>query len=265
MLNIHPTCVVHRDAVIEDSCILGPFCIVGAKVKLRKNVHLMSSVYIDGDTEIDEGTIIFPYVVIGVAPQDLKYKGENTKIIIGKNNRIREHVTIHLATGEGITRIGDNCLLMVASHVAHDVLIGNNVIIDNNVLLAGHVIVDDGAILGGGSAVHQFCRVGEGAFIGGMSGIGSDIIPYALYTGVRSTAEINGVNLVGLRRKGFSRDEIHEISDAYDILFSKEYIFKDNVERLKSKNYKNTAVQKIIDFVSSETSRHIFTVYRKHS
>ncbi|MCL2566728.1 MAG: acyl-ACP--UDP-N-acetylglucosamine O-acyltransferase [Alphaproteobacteria bacterium] len=267
MSNIHPTAIIHSGAVIPNSCKIGAFCIVGSQVKLAENVELMANVYIEGDVEIGEGTVVFPFAVIGVKSQDLKYKGEPTKIIIGKNNQIREHVTIHLATagGGGITKVGDNCLLMVASHVAHDVSIGNNVILDNNVLLAGHVILEDNVIIGGGSAVHQHCRIGEGAFIGGMSGVVEDIIPFALYTGVRNTGEINGINLVGLRRRGYSREEILEIVDSYDIIFSKETKFAENVEKLKSFNPNAKGIKILIDFLTSDKARSICTVYKKNS
>ncbi|MDR0484660.1 MAG: acyl-ACP--UDP-N-acetylglucosamine O-acyltransferase [Alphaproteobacteria bacterium] len=267
MSNIHNTAIIQAGAIIPDSCKIGPFCIVGSQVKLGENVELMANVYIDGDVEIGEGTVVFPFAVIGVRSQDLKYNGEPTKIIIGKNNQIREHVTIHLATvgGGGITKIGDNCLLMVASHVAHDVNIGNNVILDNNVLLAGHVIVEDSVIIGGGSAVHQFCRIGEGSFIGGMSGVVEDIIPFALYTGVRNTGEINGINLVGLRRRGYSREDIGKINEAYDIIFSKETKFAENVAKLKEFNAESKGIQTLVNFLTSDKSRSICTVYKRNN
>lgn len=266
MSNIHPTAIISAGAVIPNSCSIGPFCIIGSQVKLAENVTLMANVYIDGDVEVGEGTVIFPFAVIGIKSQDLKYKGEPTKVIIGKNNQIREHVTIHLATeaGGGITNVGDNCLLMVASHVAHDVQVGNNVIIDNNVLLAGHVVLEDNVIVGGGSAVHQFCRIGEGSFIGGMSGVTEDIVPFALYTGVRNTGEINGLNLVGLRRRGFSREEIQEVTEAYNLIFSKEKTFSENIEKLKSLNSENKGIKTLISFLTSEKSRSVCTVYKNN-
>ncbi|UQY80287.1 Acyl-[acyl-carrier-protein]--UDP-N- acetylglucosamine O-acyltransferase [Candidatus Hepatincola sp. Av] len=264
MVNIHKTAIVEKGAEIAEGCNVGPFCYVGSKVKLHKNVKLISSVHIVGNTEVGEGTEIFPFSVIGVKPQDLKYKGEETKIIIGKNTSIREHVTVHLATGSGVTSIGDNCLLMVACHVAHDVHIGNHVIIDNNVLLAGHVSVDDYAIIGGGSGIHQFCRIGSYAFIGGMSGVGSDIVPFALFAGVRDSERINGVNLIGLRRAGYSKEEIHEVNQAYDILFDKTDIFQNNIEKLQKKFTDSKLVNKIISFINAERSRNICTAYRKN-
>ncbi|MDR2008293.1 MAG: acyl-ACP--UDP-N-acetylglucosamine O-acyltransferase [Alphaproteobacteria bacterium] len=267
MSNIHPTAIIGTGAVIPESCKIGAFCIIGSQVILGENVELMANVYIDGDVAIGDNTVVFPFAVIGVKSQDLKYKGEPTKIIIGKNNQIREHVTIHLATegGGGITKIGDNCLLMVASHVAHDVQMGNNVIIDNNVLLAGHVILEDNVIVGGGSAVQQFCRVGENAFIGGMSGVVKDIVPYALYTGVREDGEINGINLVGLRRKGYSAEEIGEIKEAYDIIFSRESKFSENVEKLKSRNWTAVGVQILISFLTADKSKGICNNYKKNN
>ncbi len=265
-MSIHPTAIISKGAIIPNSCTIGPFCIVGSQVKLSEHVILMANVYIEGDVEIGEKTVVFPFAVIGVKSQDLKYKGEPTKIIIGKNNQIREHVTIHIGTeaGGGITKIGDNCLLMVASHVAHDVQIGNNVIIDNNVLLAGHIIVENDVIIGGGSAIHQFCRIGQGTFIGGMSGITEDIVPFSLYTGVRDSAEIKGVNLVGLKRRGFSRDEIREMNEIYDILFSKDNNFSDNINKIKSLNSESRMAKILIKFLDSKKSRGICTVYKQN-
>jgi UDP-N-acetylglucosamine acyltransferase len=264
---IHATAVIHPNAIIQDGCIIGPFCVIGENVQLAKNVHLIANVYIDGDTHIDEGTIVYPYVVIGVAPQDLKYRGEPTKIRIGKNNKIRENSTVHLATlpeigGTGVTQIGDNCLLMVNTHVAHDVIIGNNVIIANNVLLAGHVIIEDNVTIGGGSAIHQFCRIGEHSFIGGMSGVVADIVPYALYTGIREEGEINGINMIGLKRKGYTRDEMHAIADCYNLVFSKEDVVKNNIIKAKYKFKNNDKVMKVIEFITSEKSRHLCSNYK---
>lgn len=264
--NIHPTAIISKGAVIPDSCKIGAFCILGSGVKLAENVTLMANVYIEGDVEIGEGSVIFPFAVIGVKSQDLKYKGEPAKVVIGKNNQIREHVTIHLATqdGGGITKVSDNCLLMVASHVAHDVQVGNNVIIDNNVLLAGHVVIEDNVIVGGGSAVHQFCRIGEGSFIGGMSGVTEDIVPFALYTGVRNTGEINGLNLVGLRRRGYTREAIHEITEAYNLIFSKEKTFSENIEKLKLLSTENIGIKTLVKFLTSDKSRSVCTVYKNY-
>lgn len=265
MSNIHPTAVISKGAVIPNSCIIGPFCVVGSQVKLAENVTLMSSVYIDGDVDIGEGTVVFPFAVIGVKSQDLKYKNEPTKVIIGKNNQIREYVTIHRATeqGGGLTQIGDNCLLMVNSHFAHDVKIGNNVIVDNNVLLAGHIIIEDDVIIGGGSAIHQFCRIGEGSFIGGMSGITDDVLPFAIYTGARETAEISGINLVGLKRRGYGREEIHEINEAYNMLFSKESTFAENIEKLRSLKSESRGIKNLLRFLDNKKDRPICTIYKQ--
>ncbi|MFL1780930.1 Acyl-[acyl-carrier-protein]--UDP-N-acetylglucosamine O-acyltransferase [Candidatus Hepatincolaceae symbiont of Richtersius coronifer] len=264
-MSIHKTAIVEEGAVIEEGCIIGPYSFISSKAKLRKNVTIMNNVIIYGDSEIGEGTKVFPFVTIGCIPQDLKYEGEDTKIVIGKNNSIREHVTIHLGTnqGVGVTTIGDNCLLMVGAHVAHDVVLGNNIVIANNVLIAGHVIIEDYSIIGGGTAIHQFCRIGENAFIGGMSGVGSDIVPFALFTGIRASEEINGVNLIGLRRRNYTKQQIHDIVDAYDILFSTKSTLKSNIEKIMNIYNDNPGVMKVMKFVNSEKTRNLCTKYRK--
>lgn len=258
---VHATSIIEEGAVIGEGCHIGPYCTIGSKVKLGANIKLISHVVIDGDTTINDGNIIYPGVTIGLIPQDLKYKGEDTKIIIGKNNRIRENSTIHLGTKEGIgiTTIGDNCLFMVNSHVAHDVIVGNDVVIANNVMLAGHVVIEDEVTIGGGSAVHQFCRIGTGAFIGGLSGITADIIPYSLFSGIREEGKIMGVNIIGLKRKGYSKAEIDDIRNTFDVLFSKKYNLRDNIETLKEMYNSSSSVGVIIRFLNTTKGRNIFS------
>ena len=264
MSQIHPTAIIHSNAKIGENCNIGPYCTVGEQVTLHNNVTLVSSVVVDGDTTIGEGTIVYPFATIGLKSQDLKYKDEPTKVIIGKNTTIREHVTIHLATSDGIcTKVGDNCLLMVGCHIAHDCIIGNDVIISNSVLLGGHVQVGNSATIGGNSAIHQHVHLGEYAFIGGYSAVVADIVPFAIYTGIRD-GEINGANLVGLKRKGFANTDIQNIVQAYKILFAKDSLFKDNINTLQATFPNNELVNKIINFVNRDGSRNICTNYKSH-
>ena len=208
MENIHSTAVVGEGARVHESCVIGPYCVVGDDVELGANVELKSHVVVDGHTTVGAGTTIYPFASIGTAPQDLKFAGEASKLVIGENNTIREHVTINPGTADGVmeTVVGDNCLFMMASHVAHDCRVGNNVILANNATLAGHVQVGDFVILGGLAAVHQFIRIGDHAIIGGMSGVEADVIPYGRVKGER--AFLAGLNLIGLERRGFDKAEI---------------------------------------------------------
>ena len=217
---IHPSAIVNDNAQIQEGVVIGPYCIIGENVKIKSKTIVKSHVVIDGDTEIGSNNVIYPFASIGLDPQDLKFKGEKSKLIIGDNNRIREHVTIHLGTQDGgnITRIGNNCLLMVGVHIAHDCQVGNSVILANNATLAGHVIVGDDVVIGGLSAVHQFVRIGNYAMIGGMSGVESDVIPYGLVMGQR--ANLAGLNLVGMKRHNIEREEIHALRNFFKKIFS---------------------------------------------
>ncbi|MGE5270593.1 MAG: acyl-ACP--UDP-N-acetylglucosamine O-acyltransferase, partial [Thiohalocapsa sp.] len=208
MPQIHPTAVVDAGARLADDVVIGPYCVIGAQVSLLAGVALKSHVVIDGRTTIGARTRIFPFASIGHETQDLKYKGEPSTLEIGHDNTIREHVTINPGTEGGgmVTCVGSHCLLMVGAHVAHDCQIGDHVILVNNATLGGHVVVEDYAILGGLSAVHQFVRIGRHAMIGGMSGVERDVIPYGLVMGDR--ARLTGINLIGMQRRGFSREAI---------------------------------------------------------
>lgn len=258
---IHPTAIISNKAQIATNVEIGPFCIIGDKVKIGEGTILKSHVVIDGDTTIGKNNIIFPFATIGLVPQDLKFAGEDSKLIIGDNNKIREHVTIHLGTKDGgmITKVGNNCLLMVGVHIAHDCIVGDNVILANNATLAGHVQVGDNVVIGGLSAIHQFARIGKGAMIGGMSGVENDVIPFGLVMGER--ASLKGLNLVGMKRQNISRDEIHALRNFFKSVF--EEISIDNkdenfLERVKAnaKNFSNSAiVGEVVNFISSETSR----------
>lgn len=254
--NIHPTAVVDPGAQIAPDAVIGPYCIIGANVVIESGVTLKSHVAISGRTTVGAGTTIYPFASLA-EPQDLKYHGEESQLIIGKNNVIREHVTMNTGTEGGgmVTRVGDNCLFMVGSHVAHDCIVGNNVILANNATLAGHVRVGDFAVLGGLSAVHQRVQIGAHAMIGGMSGVESDVIPYGLVMGER--AKLSGLNLVGLKRRGFERDEIHSLRNAYRLLFAPEGTMAERLEDVAKTFESNKPVMDIVDFIRLDSSRAI--------
>lgn len=255
MTNIHPSAIVDPLATLADSVHVGPFCSIGPNVVLEANVHLHSHVVIDGRTKIGEGSEIFPFASIGMAPQDLKYRGEESFLEIGKRNKIREYVTMNPGTEGGglLTRVGDDCLFMVGAHVAHDCLVGNNVILANNATLAGHVTVGDFAIIGGLSAVHQFVRIGPHTMIGGMSGVENDVIPYGSVMGDR--ASLCGLNVVGLKRRGFDKETIHRMRSAYRMLFADEGTIKERVADVAEIFGTDEAVKQIVDFVQAQSSR----------
>lgn len=259
MPQIHPNAVVDANADIADSVKIGPFCVVGPDVSLGENVELLSHVVIDGRTTVGANTKIFPFASIGHCPQDLKYSGEPSRLEIGENNTIREHVTINPGTEGGgmLTKIGNQCLIMVGAHVGHDCQIGDNVILVNNATLAGHVIVENWAIIGGLSAVHQFCRIGRHAMIGGMSGVENDVIPYGSVTGNR--ARLGGLNIVGLKRRNFDREVIHSMRTAYRLLFAQEGTMAERVEDVY-KMYKDVEpVMEIVKFIRQDSSRGVCT------
>ena len=254
---IHPGAVVDPAARLGEGVWIGPFCCVGADVELGDGVRLVSHVVVDGRTRIGAGTCVYPFAALGTPPQDLKYHGEPSELVIGRNNRIREHVTMNPGTEGGgmLTKVGDNCLFMVGSHVAHDCLIGDNVILANNATLAGHVVVGDFAILGGLSAVHQFVRIGHHAMIGGMSGVESDVIPYGLVMGDR--ARLSGLNLVGLERRGYGRDVIQALRAAYRMLFGPEGTLAERVDEVECAYQGNAAVSDVVAFMRTKSSRAI--------
>jgi len=254
---IHKTAIINDGAQIANNVEIGAFCVIGANVKIGEGTILKSHVVIDGDTTIGKNNIIYPFATIGLVPQDLKFVGEKSQLIIGDNNTIREHVTIHLGTKDGgmITKIGNNCLLMVGVHVAHDCLVGNHVILANNATLAGHVQVGDNVVIGGLSAVHQFVRIGSGAMIGGMSGVESDVIPFGLVMGER--AHLAGLNLVGMKRQNISRDEIHALRNFYKQVFESgiEDNFHNRANKISQDFSQNSSIKEVMNFVNSETSR----------
>jgi UDP-N-acetylglucosamine acyltransferase len=257
MAAIHPSAIVDPAARLGVDVKIGPFCVVGPDVQLGDGVELVSHAVIAGRTRIGAKSRIFPFASIGHPPQDLKYKGEPSELLIGANCTIREHVTMNPGTEGGgmMTRIGDNCLFMVNAHVAHDCQVGNSVIMANNATLAGHVAVEDFVIIGGLSAVHQFVRIGRHAMIGGMSGVENDVIPYGMVTGER--ARLSGLNIVGLRRRGFARETIHDLRNAYRLLFAQEGTMAERLGDVADQFKANEPVMQIVQFIGSDSSRSI--------
>ncbi len=250
---IHPTAIIHDQAKIGCHVYIGPYCIIGENVVLSDHCRLHAHVVVDGYTEIGEGTEIFPFASIGTAPQDLKYKGEASRLIIGKRNKIREHVTMNPGTQDDnmVTRVGDDCLFMMGSHVAHDCIVGNHVILANNATLAGHVKVGDRVIIGGLSAVRQFARIGKGAIIGGMTGVENDVIPYGLVMGERGS--LAGLNLVGLQRSGLTSQQINDLRAVFKTLFqSDEGVLNQRLEKVANDYQDNDLVNEIVEFVKNK-------------
>ena len=257
---IHKTAIIDNNAKISESAEIGPYTVIGPNVIIEANVKIHSHVNINGNTIIGKNNQIYPFASIGNDPQDLKYNGEETKLIIGENNKIREYVTINPGTagGGGITLIGNNCLFMISSHVAHDCKVGNGVIIANNVPLGGHVIIDDNVVIGGNSAVQQFTRIGKMAMIGGMTGVLHDVIPYGLSTGNRNS--LQGLNLIGLRRAKFDNKDILGLSEAYKEIFATKNI-NENISNLNGSFKENFLVKNVIDFITKDKKRSICTPF----
>lgn len=259
MADIHATAIVDPAAKIGEDVRIGPYCVVGPDVELTDGVRLESHVVVDGRTTVGSGTRIFPFASVGTPPQDLKYRGEESRLVIGADCVIREHVTMNPGTeGGGLeTRVGDRCLLMVGTHVAHDCRIGNDVILVNNATLAGHVAIGDFAILGGLCAVHQWVRIGEHAFVGGMSGVENDVIPFGSVLGNR--AHLGGLNIVGLKRQNFPREQIHALRKAYRLLFADEGTLLERVEDVARGFEDEPLVQKIVGFIRDASDRSLCT------
>lgn len=255
---IHPSAFVEEGARIGPGCRIGPFCHIGPEVTLGPGVELKSHVVVTGVTEVGEDTVIFPFAVIGEIPQDLKFSGEKTRLVIGKRNRIREHVTMNTGTegGGGVTRVGDDGLFMAGCHVAHDVQVGNKVIVVNNAALAGHCIIEDDVIIGGLSGVHQFVRIGRGAIIGAVTMVTNDVIPHGLVQAPRG--KLDGLNLVGLKRRGLKRADITALRAAFQMLAQGEGAFADRARRLGDET-DNEYVRQITDFVLGDSDRHYLT------
>jgi len=259
---IHKLALVDSKAKISSNVKIGAYTIIGPNVEIDDYTEIQSHVNIIGNTKIGKNNKIYSFASIGNDPQDLKYNGEETKVIIGDNNKIREYVTINPGTagGGGLTKIGSNCLFMVSSHIAHDCIVGDNVILANNVPLGGHAEIQDNVIIGGNSAVQQFTRVGRSAMIGGMCGVVRDIIPYGIAHGNRSI--LQGLNLIGLRRKNVPNKEIMILSNAYNELFKNENLTQ-NLNNLSSDLKKNELVLEVINFLEKDKKRPICTPFSK--
>ena len=259
---IHNTAIVDPKARISTNVKIGPYSIIGPNVEIDENSEIQSHVSILGNTKIGKNNMIYSFSSIGNDPQDLKYNGEDTKLVIGDNNKIREYVTINPGTkgGGGLTSIGNNCLFMVSSHIAHDCIVGNNVILANNVPLGGHVEIEDDVIIGGNSAVQQFTRVGRSAMIGGMCGVVRDVIPYGIAHGNRSV--LQGLNLISLRRKNIPNKEILILSEAYKEIFKNENL-TENLRNLTEVYKKNDLVEEVVNFLEKNKKRPICTPFSK--
>jgi UDP-N-acetylglucosamine acyltransferase len=257
MTQIHPTAIVEPGAKLADTVVIGPFCHIGGDVEMEAGVVVHAHAVIAGRTSVGADTRIFPFASIGHEPQDLKYAGEKSRLVIGRNNVIREHVTMNPGTAGGgmETRVGNGCLFMVGVHVAHDCRIGDNVVMANNATLGGHVVVSDNAVLGGLSAVHQFVRIGQHAMIGGMSGVERDVIPYGSVMGDR--ARLSGLNIIGMQRRGFARDEIQALRSAFQTLFGETGTLSERVDEIADRYREMRAVQDIVDFIRADSSRAI--------
>ena len=255
---IHNSSVIDKKAKIVKNVKVGPFCYIGPEVQIADNVELISNVHIEGNTKIGKNTKIFPFASIGTPPQDLKYKGESNSLEIGENNIIREYVTINPGTKGGgeKTVVGNNCLLMISSHIAHDCYIGNNVVIANNVPLGGHVTIEDSVIVGGNSAVQQFTRIGRLAMIGGMTGVLKDVIPFGLSFGNRNY--LRGINLIGLKRNKYDNKKIMELNVAYKKIFSSKNLH-ENLGKINGEYKGNDLVAEVINFIAKDKKRPICT------
>lgn len=263
-MSIHPNATIHASAIIEDGasigegCVVGPFCTVGADVELAPGVHLKSHVVVTGSTRIGEETVVFPFAVVGEIPQDLKFRGEKSRLEIGRRNRIREGATLNVGTagGGGVTTVGDDCLFMTGAHVGHDVSVGNRVVMANQAALAGHCKICDDVIIGGLSGIHQFVRIGKGAIIGAVTMVTNDVIPHGLVQGPRG--HLDGLNLVGLKRRGVARSDITALRAAYQALAQGDGAFQERARRLADET-ESDYVREVVDFVLAGSDRSFLT------
>lgn len=254
-VRIHPSSCVDPAADLGRNVRIGPFCSVGPDVVIEDGAELVSHVVVDGHTRIGEGAILYPFCTVGLAPQDLKYRGEPTRCDIGARTQIREHCTIHrgTATGTGLTSVGADCMLMAVAHVAHDCRIGDHVIIANNVVMGGHVSIGDHAVIGGSAAIHQFVRIGRAAMVGGVSGVEGDVIPFGSVIGNR--ARLAGLNVVGLKRRGFEKAEINRLHAAFRVLFRHEGVFAQRLVETRAKFGADPLVAEVLAFIDGESHR----------
>ncbi len=259
---IHPSAIVAAGARLGVDVQIGPFCIIGPDVVIGDGARLISHVVADGHTAIGAEATLYPFCSIGMAPQDLKYKGEPTRTEIGARTLVREHVTVHrgTVTGHGLTRVGADCMLMSTAHIAHDCHLGDNVIIASNAILGGHVTIDDGAILGGGAAIHQFVRIGRGAMIGGVSGVEADVIPFGTVLGNR--ARLGGLNVIGLRRRGYDRAAIRGLRAAFLSLFRSDGVFAERLVELQAEADGGPLVDELLAFIAAPSKRGLIRASR---
>lgn len=255
---IHRSAVIDPAAKIGQDCEIGPFVLIGPEVTLGDRVVVKSHAVVTGWTEVGDDTVIFPFAVVGEDPQDLKFRGERTRLVIGKRNRIREGATLNIGTegGGGVTRVGDDCLLMTGSHVGHDAVIGNRVILANQVAVAGHCVLGDDVIVGGLSGIHQWVRIGRGAIIGAVTMVTNDVLPHGLVQGPRG--DLDGLNLVGLKRRGVNRAEITALRAGYQMLAQGEGTFLDRARRLHDET-ESEHVREMTDFILGATDRSFLT------
>ncbi|MDO8983901.1 acyl-ACP--UDP-N-acetylglucosamine O-acyltransferase [Cypionkella sp.] len=255
---VHPSAFVEEGATIGPDCFIGPFALIGAEVTLARGVTVKSHAVVTGWTEIGEGTTIFPFACVGEVPQDLKFNGERTRLIVGARCKIREGATLNTGTagGGGITRIGDDCLLMTGAHIGHDAQLGNRIVLANQVAIAGHCHIGDDVIIGGLSGIHQWVRIGRGAIIGAVTMVTNDVLPYGLVQGPRGV--LDGLNLVGLKRRGVERSDISAMRAAYQALAQGEGSFLDRARRLAEET-DSDYVREMTDFILSATDRSFLT------
>src|SRR5258706_4987839 len=251
-MSVHPTAIVDPNPIIADDAEIGPYCIIGPGVKISAGTRLMANVYLEGPTSIGEDNVFYPYSTVGVAPQDLKYKGEVSETRIGSRNRIREFVTIHRGTEGGglVTRIGDDNLLMAYVHIAHDAQVGSSVIMGNAATLAGHVTVGDYAVIEAFSGVHQFCRIGRYAFVGGYSVITQDVLPFSSSVSERET-RVFGANRVGLERRGFATESIEPLQTTFRLLTRAGLNTSQAIERIRAEIASSPELEELLDFIAA--------------
>ncbi|UFN50823.1 acyl-ACP--UDP-N-acetylglucosamine O-acyltransferase [Roseomonas sp. OT10] len=259
---VHPSAIVAPGARLGAGVRIGPWCSVSAEAVLGDGVQLVSHAVVDGDTRLGEGVVLMPFASVGLPPQDLKYKGEPTRVEIGARTVLREHSTIHRGSvgGHGVTRVGADCLIMACAHVGHDCTLSDKVILANNVMLGGHVEIGDTVFVGGGAAVHQFVRIGRQSVIGGMSGVEADVIPYGACLGDR--ARLTGLNLIGLKRRGFDRARIHALRAAFRSLFGGEGVFSERLRRTRERWGQDAAVAEILGFMDTHSRRGLMKARR---
>lgn len=254
-VQIHPTAIVESGAELADGVSVGPFCVIGPKVRIGEDTTVHSHVVIQGSTELGRNNQVYPFAMLGGPPQHLGYKGEDTRLVIGDNNLIREHATMNIGTvhGGGVTRIGSNGLFMIESHVGHDCVVGDHVVMTKQATLGGHCLIGDYVIVGGLAAIHQFCRVGRYAFVGGLAAVVKDVIPYGSVWG--NHAHLEGLNLVGLKRRGFDRETINTLRAAYRLLFADEGTFQERLDDTAETFGDSPEVMEILEFIRADASR----------